>query len=170
MKEEELKEHALQIKALMNENILMKNKNKDLIDENEMLKTNIMDLEKCVVKKMSSRSSQSSMSEELKQAQILRCGKCNCVFVTPEELIKHLKVVHERRNILENKLNDAEKNVLKQKNDLTSSIFELNQIETISSQKCNCKVKPRSFCKINHQRYNFVNFESANLYLEFTNL
>ena len=169
-KEEKFKEEALEIEALMDENLLMKNKNKDLLDENEMQRNKILDLEEFMKNKTSSSTSQSSLSEELQQAHVFQCRKCDSVFVTSKELAKHMRIVHERRNFLLDKINDVEKNVLKQKQDLTSSIFELNRIETVSSQKCNCKIKPGSFCKINHQRHNFVKFESDDLYFEFTKL
>ena len=167
--EEQMKEHVAEIEVLRNENLLIQKKNSDLIDENEVKRIHILDLEEFMEKKVSSSSSQSSLSEELQQAQLFQCENCDCTFVTSDELRRHMQSVHDNlmKTSLLNKIIYIEKNVLKQKINLTSSIFDLNKQETESSQKCNCRIKPRSFCKINHQKYNFFKLESNRLHSDF---
>jgi hypothetical protein len=69
-------------------------------------------------------------------------------------------------HIFQTKMNNLEKNLSEQKINATSSIFELKKKEISLRHKCNC----RSYCRVFHQKHNFVKSESNLLFRKFNKI
>ena len=150
--ERKLKEKALHIDTLEIENILLKQKNTDLVDELLIKKKEIEEAEEAV----SLKTSHSSLKEELSQLNVIECDECNLSFSLKAELTLHKQKVHEivtNKGFL-SKLSALEINVSKQKIKLVSSALQLKTEEM--KKLCSCKSYCRKFCRINHQKYNFA--------------
>ena len=53
---------------------------------------------------------------------------------------------------------------------LTLLLFEFKKNENILNQKCRCRIKLGSFCRINHAKYSFVKVKSDEFYLNLKNI
>ena len=132
--------------------------NDEIVSKNEFIK----DLESQVEKK-SLTSSASSLCDELQQVKNYECDHCSLDFVSVEELKTHEIATHEEKNnfrfALLTKMANLQNEVSEQRLKVTSSLFELRNRE-IKSQTCHCK----RFCRIYHQKHNFVRSESEPLF------
>lgn len=168
--EKKIKEQALVIKTLQNEKFLLEKKNVDLIDESEMQKVKVIELEQFIEKKASANSSASSLSDELKQVQVFQCHKCDNSFVTHEDLKKHQKHVHDakqkRMAVLQTKMNNIAQHLSEQKMSISSSILQFQKKEISLRQSCTCK----SYCRIFHTKHNFVKSKSNELFSKLKNI
>ena len=79
--------------------------------------------------------------------------------------LKHEKW-HEIKIKLLTKINNSEKKLSDQKLHLTASMLKLKKKEVKESQKCRCK----GFCRIFHQKHNFLKSKSEELFLQMRNI
>ena len=90
-------------------------------------------------------------------------------FATLDHLEKHQQKHEEKKDekmLLLAKINKIGKELCEQKIKFSTSVLRLKEKESKSSQRCKCK----GFCRIHHNRYNYIKRESDDLVSKFTKI
>ena len=161
--EVKLKEQALFLETLTEENENLKQNNSDLIDELLVKKKEVQDLEEDN-EKTKLKSSSNSLKEELQEIEMYKCEPCSLSFINPTKLREHMKTLHleklNRRLIAMTNLNKLEVKLSEQRFSVTTSLFKLKNEEDYEKHNCRCK----GYCRIYHQKHNFVKSKSDELF------
>ena len=141
----------------------------DLTDEIELKNIQIKTLESKFEATKTLQDSTNSLSEELEMVQPFKCAVCSKEFASSNHLEEH-KEKHEENSdekmLLLAKIKKMEKELLEQKIKISTSTLKLKEKERKNSQRCKCK----GFCRINHNKFNYIKKESDDLILKFTKL
>ena len=152
-----LKEQSIHIDTLEIENKILKQKNKDLVDELLVKKNEIQDMEASTSLKFSHNSLKEEL-EEFSQLKVFKCDECSFDFPIENELKVHQKTMHGRNSTkkadLVDKIAAFENKISEQKINLSVSVFQLKDKEI--KKVSHCKSYCNRFCRINHQKYTFV--------------
>ena len=154
--EDENKQKVNQLKKVHEENAMMQEKlkfleenKKELIDDIEQMKSQNLD--------------SVSLSEELNSAKTFKCGRCDENFGKCRDLKSHMRNEHENRdNIspMKLKLHQIEKQILKQKLNITNKIANLKEREFLEQQTCRC----RGWCGISHKKHSWKITKSEKIF------
>ena len=154
-----IQEKSNRLESLEAENKMMKKEKDDLMDELEVKKKEVKDLE-VNQNKRELESSRGSLQEELLEVGLMKCNHCSFTFASFGDLKEHNNIVHSEtlKADLLKKINNLGMQISEQKADTFSALYLLKEEERRGLTICRCKEK--EYCRINHQQYSYIKSKS----------